>query len=146
MSDDKRAREERRKKIRDLEATLFGTSTFDALKVDVPQLKSVDEYTDRFGKAERQKRFQPQNVDSYLSTLKSLSTKSKTTKRSTNFTNVDDTNHLLSDDDNDDEGGGENYDATRSFGQVTHVTKYANLYKSKKCIIVEYNRRRFRQC
>jgi len=39
MSDDRRAKEERRKKIRQLEASLFGatsTTPDDAFKVDVP--------------------------------------------------------------------------------------------------------------
>lgn len=36
MSEEIQNREERRRKIRELEASLFGTSTVDTLKIDLP--------------------------------------------------------------------------------------------------------------
>ena len=124
MSDERNARDERRRKIRALEASLFGESTADAFKVDVPQLKNVDEYFDKFGKAERQRRTQPTNPESHLTTtLKtSFSTiTSRTTKRS-NDKNGGDTSHLLSDDEDDDDDVNEdNYKVGKSFGKVAEA-------------------------
>ena len=129
MSDERFARDERRRKIRELESSLFGESTSDAFKVDVPQLKNVDEYFDRFGKAERQqRRTQPtSNADGHFATFKtSFSTIASRTSKRTNDKNVDDTNHLLSDDDDADadadadadDGNEENYNVGKSFGKV----------------------------
>lgn len=130
MSDEKRAREERRKKIRELEASLFGMSPIDTSKVDVPKLKNVDEYADKFEKAERQKRFQPKNVESFFPTFK---TSNKTSLKRSNVKN-DDKNHLLSDDEDDvddDYFDDDKYDAVKSLSKVndvlTNVLLFANL-------------------
>ena len=120
MSEDKRAREERRRKIRELEASLFGASTADAFKVDLPELKKVDEYSTKFGKAERQKRYQPPTLDDYYPKKVSTSKITSKTSKKLNGGN-DDRNHLLSDDDYDDDE--ENYNAMKSTNQVkTHFS------------------------
>lgn len=50
------AREERKKKIRELEATLFGADNdWISHKTDLPELQSVDEYASKYGFAEAKK-------------------------------------------------------------------------------------------
>ena len=115
MSDDKRAREDRRRKIRELEASLFGASNTDTQKVDLPELKNVDEYSTKFGRAERQKRYTSPSVDDYLP--KKPPTVSKISKSRHKSTKKDDRKNLLSDNDEDDDE--ENYDASKSLSRVS---------------------------
>ena len=96
----------------------------------VPELKNVNEYADKFGKAERQgltttttlnerqKRFQPKKVESFFPTFKTTST--KTSQKRSNVAKGD-TDHLLSGDDDDiddDVYDDDKYDAVKSLSSV----------------------------
>ena len=96
----------------------------------VPELKNVNEYADKFGKAERQgltttttlnerqKRFQPKKVESFFPTFKTTST--KTSQKRSNVAKGD-TAHLLSGDDDDiddDVYDDDKYDAVKSLSSV----------------------------
>jgi hypothetical protein len=117
MSEDKKAREERRRKIRELEASLFSdVPKSDAITVELPELKNVDEYSTKFGKAERQKRFQPATVDDFFGKKAPTKITSKTVKKLNG--KHEDRNHLLSDEEDDDDDDEETYDAMKSIQQV----------------------------
>lgn len=124
MSEDKKAREERRRKIRELEASLFSdVPKSDAITVELPELKNVDEYSTKFGKAERQKRFQPPTVDDFFGKKAPTKITSKTTKITSKTVKKlngkhEDRNHLLSDEEDDDDDDEETYDAMKSIQQV----------------------------
>ena len=120
MSDDSKVREERRRKIRELETSLFGASNTDTFNVDLPELKNVDEYTTKFGKAERQKRYQSPPIEDYLP--KKPSTVLKMSKSKHRSTRDDDRKNLLSDnevEDDDIDYGEENSDASKSSSRVS---------------------------